>query len=220
LRNQPNLTLGFLVLFCFVFLFFVFAGAKTLIEGILKIDPKERLTTKQILGHEWLNNEEDKAWAGQAGVEEGFDQVGGTTLDESVIEGMESLGFDIEHLRSSLNSCQPDQLSALFFLLRKQKTASSLPFTGDRYHPKVPRGSGEKDVSKQVQSSMEKSPEKSEPKHISLLTKVCLFFFLSFLSFLFAVCCLDVFGPNFSTLPILVIERRRRSERRECLAKD
>lgn len=170
--------------FFFFFFFFPFlvvflfnhAGAKNLIQKILKIDPKERLTIKDILAHEWLSGEEDRSSIGfgQEGVEEGFDHVGTSKLDESVIEGMASLGIDTEHLRSSLSKYQPDHLSALFFLLRKAKQSPSLPFRGDRYHPKIDRETQDNEM-KQAQSSMEKSPEKTEPsKPLSLLTKVCL----------------------------------------------
>jgi hypothetical protein len=151
---------------------------------ILKIDPKERLTIDEIFSHEWFHNEEGSDSAppvveiGHHQVA-GFDHVGTSELDETIVAGMEALGMDINHLKLSLQNCQPDHLSALFFLLRKAKTSTSLPYAGDQYFPRLERP---------VEDG-NKTPEKSE-KPTSLLSKVsqyylCSFCFISLFNFLF-----------------------------------
>ena len=114
-----------------------------MIVRILKINPAERLTIDEIFSHQWFNSEEGGesvppvVETGQHQVVEGFDQVGISEIDEMIMAGMEVLGMDVIHLRQSLSQCQPDQLSALFFLLKKAKASPALPYTENQYFPRL-----------------------------------------------------------------------------------
>ena len=136
-----------------------------MIVRILKINPAERLTIDEIFSHQWFNSEEGGesvppvVETGQHQVVEGFDQVGISEIDEMIMAGMEVLGMDVIHLRQSLSQCQPDQLSALFFLLKKAKASPALPHTENQYFPRL-----------QKTEEKQKTPEKGE-KPTSLLSK-------------------------------------------------
>ena len=132
---------------------------------ILKINPADRLTIDEIFSHEWFKSEEGgesvppMVETGQHQAIEGFDQVGNSEVDEKIMAGMEMLGMDTAHLKQSLRHCQPDHLTALFFLLKKAKTSPALPYTENQYYPRLQK------------SAEEKSPEKGD-KPTSLLSKV------------------------------------------------